>query len=108
MVGHAAGARAPRPGHPSSRRADADLASGCAPLDRRSRDRRRVLLRMRPAALAGIAQAHEAVQRALHATWSRYSTEQLELLIDFAARSAQSVAACAEEIQIRRRDRRAK
>lgn len=73
-----------------------------------SQDRRRVLLRVRPAAIKHVAQVQEGLQQAMHALWSRYSVEELELIIDFATRSAEAAMACTEEIAAKRRGGRAK
>src|SRR5690349_7913090 len=46
-------------------------------------DRRRVLLRVEPAALERIAQVYESLQQTMRAQWSGYSAEQLALIIGF-------------------------
>ena len=73
-----------------------------------SHDRRRVLLRVQPEVIGNIAQLYEGMQQTMHALWSRYSAEQLELIIDFMTRSAEAAVACNEKIAAKRPVRRAR
>jgi len=54
--------------------------------ERDAADRRKVFASIRPAALQKIAPLYQSLDRAMRELWSRYSREELELLIDFAAR----------------------
>jgi len=50
-------------------------------------DRRKVVVRARPAMTRRIAPLYDSLQREMTALWSRYSDEQLALILDFVTRS---------------------
>jgi DNA-binding MarR family transcriptional regulator len=62
-------------------------AAGYATRERDPSDRRKVLVRPLPAAARRIAPLYEPIQQAMAALVSRYSDDELALLVDFASRS---------------------
>ena len=50
-------------------------------------DRRKVVVRARPAMTRRIAPLYDSLQREMTSLWSRYSDEQLALILDFVTRS---------------------
>lgn len=69
--------------------------AGFARRERDTEDRRRVLVRPLPEVERRIAPLYASLQRRARALWSRYSEQELTLLIDFLARSH---AVCREEV----------
>ena len=68
--------------------------AGFARRERDVEDRRRVLVRALPEVERRIAPLYGSLQRSMMALWSRYSAEELALIVDFLARS---YPVCSEE-----------
>lgn len=70
-------------------------------------DRRKVVVRARPAMTRRIAPLYDSLQREMTALWSRYSDEQLALILDFVARSCdlavQEIAKLQDSRPVRRK-----
>lgn len=61
--------------------------AGFARRERDAEDRRRVLVRALPEVELRIAPLYQSLQRSMMALWSRYSEQELALIVDFLARS---------------------
>jgi DNA-binding MarR family transcriptional regulator len=68
--------------------------AGFARRERDTEDRRRVLVRALPEVERRIAPLYASLQRAMMALWSRYSAQELALIVDFLA---SSYPICCEE-----------
>jgi DNA-binding MarR family transcriptional regulator len=73
--------------------------AGFARRERDTEDRRRVLVRPLPEAERRIAPLYEALHRASMALWSRYSEQELALIVDFLASSYPVI--CDENARLR-------
>lgn len=62
-------------------------------------DRRRVRVRVRPAAIAPIEAVYAPMQQKMFRLWSTYDGPQLLVILDFLSRSTELAVACAVEIQ---------
>ncbi|HEY8519902.1 MAG TPA: MarR family transcriptional regulator [Gammaproteobacteria bacterium] len=61
-------------------------------------DRRRVLVSVRPDAVAPIERVYRGMQRRMFALWSTYGERELETILDFLSRSTELAAACCAEL----------
>ncbi len=66
-------------------------------------DRRKVVVRARPAMTRRIAPLYDSLQREMTALWSRYGDEQLALILDFLARSCDLAVQEIAKLQAKRR-----
>lgn len=75
--------------------------------ERDSTDRRKVVVRARPGMTRRIAPLYDSLQREMTALWSRYSDEQLALILDFVTRSCdlavQEIAKLQDQRPVRRK-----
>jgi DNA-binding MarR family transcriptional regulator len=62
-------------------------------------DRRRVLVRIKPAAIALIKAVYAPIQKRMVRLWSTYSERELEVIADFLRRSRELAVACAAQIE---------
>jgi DNA-binding MarR family transcriptional regulator len=62
-------------------------------------DRRKVLVRIRPAAIAPIEAVYMPMQARMFAMWSTYSSRELQLISDFLSRSTELAVQCADSIR---------
>ncbi len=65
-------------------------------------DRRKVVVRARPAMTRRIAPLYDSLQREMTALWSRYSDEQLAVILDFVTRSCDLAVQEIAKLQARR------
>jgi DNA-binding MarR family transcriptional regulator len=63
------------------------------------RDRRRVLVRIRHAAVAPIKSVYAPMQARMFELWSTYTASELEVINDFLARSTELAVECANSIR---------
>jgi DNA-binding MarR family transcriptional regulator len=64
-----------------------------------AKDRRRVLVRLRREATAPIEATYLPMQARMFQLWSTYSSEELQLINDFLARSTEAAVVCTEAIR---------
>ncbi|HEX6996672.1 MAG TPA: MarR family transcriptional regulator [Gammaproteobacteria bacterium] len=64
-------------------------------------DRRRVLVRVRPAAVAPIERVYRGMQQRMFALWSTYGERELAAILDFLSRSTELAVECCAELEAR-------
>jgi DNA-binding MarR family transcriptional regulator len=69
-------------------------------------DRRKLLLRLQPAAMQKIAPLYAPLQKEMLSLWSQYDDEQISLMIDFLKKSCQAAEKQVAELQSRARANR--
>jgi DNA-binding MarR family transcriptional regulator len=62
-------------------------------------ERRRVLVRLKPVAIAPIKAVYAPIQKRMFRLWSSYSERELEVIADFLSRSRELAVACAAEME---------
>lgn len=63
------------------------------------RDRRRVIVRVRPDAIEPIKAAYMAMQKHMFDLWSTYSAEDLEVILDFTGKSTALAVECCKSLR---------
>lgn len=62
-------------------------------------DRRKVIVRIRPAAIEPIKAVYAPIEARMFKLWSTFSARELEVIADFLARSTALAVACADDIR---------
>jgi DNA-binding MarR family transcriptional regulator len=74
-------------------------ASGYVERAEDAKDRRRVIVRVRPDAIEPIKAAYMSMQKHMFDLWSTYSAEDLEVIVDFASKSTALAVECCKALR---------